>query len=365
MPALNDVKSIIKKTVSPLQKAAENCVEKHAEVLPEKIRIIRGMNLFRDLTTRNDEDFRLGMGFALKNFSTGQIDWPSLSSLTIMAAEKFGIDFESSEMKAMLVSATLGEIPNDAEYHNNAHYRKVLLSTIRQISIHNEIYRDTKWELRTRDIALMITAANIHDFMHDGNETGEVPMRLEKQSIELARPFLEEAGVGDGFIADLEVMVLSTYVRPFGNPEAPVNQMKSAYKHYFHTVDEKPRAEIGDKPVLCDELSRLHYNPRLCLLSALFQETDLMPSSVYGYWQAKFEHIAFCREEGLTPSPQGQIGFMKSVADEFLTKAGQANNNLFQFTLKAFENDAADGVEYTESSKSKIFSNFLRCFIPT
>lgn len=348
---LTDIEEVIERVpeANPLRLRAEIAREKQADSLTDKIKIVHDGGFFENLTTRKVEDFRITMGFTFKNFVAINYLWPSLTSLSIMAAEKLGIEIDSPEMRAMLTSAVLGEIPNDLPFHDNAHYRKVTMSAIRQVAVHNEIYRDTEWELGQRDIALMITAAHIHDFMHDGKEDGSVPMRLEKQSFELAKPFLIEAGVDDEFLADLEVMVLSTYVRPFGSPEAPTNQMKAAYKHYFENDGQ------GEPPELCPELQRLHGNKRLCLLSALFQESDLMPSLIFGYDAAKREHEAFCKEEGLTPSPQGQINFMNSVADSFITKAGQENRELLDLTMQAFEKDVEDGiVDYTKGRLGNI-----------
>ena len=334
---LSDVEEIIAGTESPHNSSAEAARKVQASFLPEKIRVIHGGTFFEDLTSHVSKDVQAGVGGLLRKIATGKSTWPSLTALVYMGTTNFGIDLETADAKVALTSATLGEIPNSLPFHNNAHYRKVLMSIIRQVAIHNDLYRDTKWELGARDIALLMTAANIHDFMHDGNETGEHPLRLERQSFDLAKPFLIEAGADEDFLKDLETIVLSTYVRPFGQPEAPSNQMKAAYRHYFDGQ--------GAAPELSDDMKRLHDNPKLCLMAALFHEADLMPSLVFGYTQAKAEHMAFSEEAGLTPSPEAQINFMKSVADGFITKAGQANSENFDTTLQAFKQDLDAGIK--------------------
>ena len=349
---LTDVKEIIEATKSPLKREAMATCEQQADDVFASAKIIHDGRLFDDLVSRNQEDVLLGVGFALKQFETGKQPWPSLTTIVYKAAEIFGIDFKSNEMRTMLMSATLGEMPNNAPFHGNPHYRKVLLSTIRQISVHNEIYRNTEWELGPRDIALMITAANIHDFRHDGKEKGESPMRLEKQSIALTAPFLVSAGADEDFQKDLETIVLSTYVRPFGSPEAPANQMKAAYQYYF--------SGVGVKPVLIDELKRLEDNPRLCLLAALFQEADLMPSLVYGYGQAKVENLAIAKEEGFVPSPVAQLGFMDSVSKGFITEAGKENNENLDAAYRSFVADRDAGiVDYTKGRLGNFWARNL------
>ena len=340
---LSDIKEIIAGTQSPLQISAEAARKLQASSLPEKIRIIRKSTFCDDLTSHNSEDVLTGAADFLESVTKGKVSWPSLSALVFWATTKFGVNLESAEAKIALTSATLGEIPNNLPFHNNARYRKVLMSTIRQISIHNDLYRDTEWERGSREISLMMTAANIQDFMYNRDEDGEHSLELKKKSFELAKPFLIEAGADEEFLEDLQTIVLSSCVKSFDQSEISHLQVKEAYRYYFDGQ--------GAKPELSDDMRRLHDNPKLCLMAALFHEADLMPSLVFGHWQAKSELVALAKEMGFMPSPEAQINFMNGISDSFLTKAGKINRDNFNSTLQAFKQDRVAGIiNYDEDS---------------
>lgn len=343
---LSDVEEIIAKTESPLGVKAEASRKLQASTLPEKVRLMRSGTFCSDLVSHNSKEVLKGVGGFLKAVTTGEMAWPSLSAFVFFGVTKFGISLETAEARIALTSATLGEIPNDMLFHNNARYRKVLISTIRQISIHNNLYHDTEWELDPRDISMMMAAANIQDFMYTTVVNGGHSLQFKEKSFEAAKPFLREAGADEGFLEDLETVVLSTRVNTLDQSDESFLQVKSAYRHYFNGR--------GDKPELGYDFARLQDNPKLCLIAALCHEAALMPSLAFGHWQAKAELMALGEEADFSPSPEMQIDFMMGFADGFITKAGQVNRNGFITTLEAFKNERAEGVSYCSEEDKEV-----------
>jgi hypothetical protein len=358
---LTDIKAIIEKTQSPIRRPAIDSCREQADTLSEKAGLVHHSSLkdilFNDVvpegsfysSLQDGEDYRFSarIGHYIDECEkTGQ--WPSLTALVYQSIEQFGLDMNEAQTKAMLTSASLGEIHNNQPFHGNEHYRKVLLATMRQIHKHNQIYKGTEWELEARDVALLVTAANIHDFMHDGQPNGEIPSRLEKQSYELAAPFLKSAGVDDDFLADLKTIILATDVTPPGEPQAPANQMKEAYKFYFAGKEGKPDLDEG--------LSRLHDNPRLCLLAALFQEADVLPSVAFGYQRGVKENIKVAEEGDKTPSPNFMLFFLDNIFGEFITEAGRKNQIAFLETKKLYDADLKNGIaDYNVAGATGVF----------
>ncbi len=239
---LFDIKEIITKTNSELRAAAAIACDEQAENLPKYLKIQQQARLREILFDVENGNFSQDIAATSLRFEETQ-SWPSLTSLVFMTLEGMGMDFNSDEAKIMLTATSLGEIPNDLPYHGNAHYRKVMMATIRQISMHNNIYAGDEFELDAREIALLSAAASLHDFQHDGEGNGDVPSRLEMSAFKKSEPFLTMAGADKEFLADLETIILCTDVNPMGRPEAPSNRMKAMYKYHF--MEGRTTKEFG------------------------------------------------------------------------------------------------------------------------
>lgn len=249
----------------------------------------------------------------------------SLSALCIFALEYFGIQNHKDLIQAVLMASVLGEIPNDLEYHNNMHYRKVLFQTIRLIAVHNDIYAGTARVFSDRQIGLLLIAACIHDLGHDG--TGNVVKgvfqqgRLERQAFELADPCLRAVGLSDeeALIA-VKTMLLCTDVMPLNDPANFVKQMKSSYR--FHYLGEKKKFESLN---LDPELAALQDSPELSVMSLILHEADIATSAGLTYEVTKYE-TAILRQEVSKQNayPHHVVDFLDHVCDrKMLSDAAQ------------------------------------------
>ena len=124
-------------------------------------------------------------------------DPPSMAALCACAAEHFGIKSKENLM-ALMMASVLGELENTQAYHNNNHFRKVLLQIIRLIEVHNRVYGGTRKAFDEDQVSILLVAACIHDYGHDGkgNTIKGVfhQSRLELLAFEETKPFLNAVG---------------------------------------------------------------------------------------------------------------------------------------------------------------------------
>lgn len=250
---------------------------------------------------------------------------PSLAAMCMNAIEGLGLELSEQTLKAVLVASILGEVENDNPYHNNLHFKKVLLQTIRMAAAHNEIYQGTSQALGDDSVALLLLAACIHDIGHDGKGNMVKGMfiqgRLELQSFELARPYLEAAGYSDpGKLEYLKTMLLCTDTSPLGEFSNPMNQMKAAYRYHF----------LGDKAKthalnLDPEFGRLPKDAALTLMCLILHEADIATSAGLSYAVTKYETTIFMRElRDDDAYPEQVLDFLNQVCQrKMLSDAGQ------------------------------------------
>ena len=223
-------------------------------------------------------------------------DGPTLAALAALAFEHFQIEKRDELMKAILIAGVLGEIPNDLSYHNNMHYRKVLLQTIRMIAVHNGIYAGTSRAFTGEQIALLLIAACVHDLGHDGKgntvrgvfEQG----RLERRSFDLAAVYLKAVGFKDSkTLEDLRIVILCTEVTPLGDPGNTMSQMKAAYRYHFLGYKTKTHT-LG----LDIDLAPLQKDPQLTMMSLILHEADIATSAGLTYPVTKYETTIYMQE---------------------------------------------------------------------
>ena len=248
---------------------------------------------------------------------------PSMAALVVATMEVFEIT-QPDLVQSLLMAAILGEVENDLPYHNNAHFKKVVLQSIRMICVHNGIFAGTLKVLGEQSIATILIAACIHDLGHDGlgNAIKGVfyPGRLERYAYETAAPYLQQTGLSDEILAEIEVLLLVTDVSPLGDITNPMYQMKAAYK--FHYMGDKERLHTLN---LSDELDVLERNETLALMACMLHEADIATSAGVTYSVTQFETCLFREEIGvLDARPSHIIDFMDKVCQRaFLTDAGQ------------------------------------------
>ncbi|MCK5373866.1 MAG: hypothetical protein KAJ40_01135 [Alphaproteobacteria bacterium] len=250
----------------------------------------------------------------------------STMSMVLVALERFGFVGEKTNdsdddkeqiqslIHAILVASILAEIPNNLPYHNNLHFRKVLLHVMRMVAVHNyKIYKDTSRHLSKIDIAKLIIGACIHDIGHEGegnfiDHKYHLAM-IEQRSYDYAYPYLKHAGLDDDILNDIRVMLIVTDVSPVGDPISPVNQLRSVYEYHFG-MD----ADSHEDVYLSSELTVLKEDSHLCFLCVMLQEADIMNSAGVDYDITRFESVAISKEIGLSHSlPEDTLLFLITI----------------------------------------------------
>lgn len=221
----------------------------------------------------------------------------TLYAMALLAMNQFGVSLENKDLVfPVLMAAVLGEVENDLPYHNNFHFRKVMLHLIRLIRKHNEIYEGRKNALDAGRICRLLAAASIHDLGHDGknnySEDGKYEFaRNEIESFDYAAPVLKACGASGDFLSDIRVMLIITDILPFGDLISPANQMAAVFDHHFGMSEE-------ELPALSPDLAVLEERPDLTMLCMLLHGADLMNSMGLNYEVTKAESMAINKESG-------------------------------------------------------------------
>lgn len=247
---------------------------------------------------------------------------PSLSAVSVLGIENLGLVLPPEIENGLLVASILGEVEHGGAYHNNLHFRKVLLQAMRMAFVHNRIYAGTDLAFDGRTSGLLMMAACIHDLGHDGkgNYVGGVlvPGRLEKKSFELARPYLEQCGVKPDDLEMVRVMLRCTEVVPLRSASSPINQMKAAYRYHYAG---------GDNLQFDPDFSILRDDKDLVMLAAVLHEADIATSAGLSYEMTIFESGLFEKENGGgVPSPSDILDFLGEdvCQGQMTTEAGKA-----------------------------------------
>lgn len=250
---------------------------------------------------------------------------PSLAALAVFAMKGFGLREDDPLVRPVLMAALLGEAPNTLAYHNNMHYRKVLFQMIGLIAVHMALAGEEKAQGLGRDhIALLITAACVHDLGHDGraNNAGGTYQRgrEEKRSFNLAKPYIAAAGLREGELDDLNVMLLCTDVTPLDQGVNPASELKEAY--LFH---ERGGEGGGNSPDLTDDLEILRKRADLALLAMLMHEADIATSAGLDYEVTAYETALYHQETtGNAAKPSHIVDFLNRICqNRFHTEAGK------------------------------------------
>lgn len=248
---------------------------------------------------------------------------PSLVAMAVAACEEFGIK-KPDNVQLLLLAAVLGDVENDLPYHNNLHFKKVMLQLMRLISVHNSIYGGTAKALDEDQCAVLLIGGCIHDLGHDGlgNTVKGVfySGRLERQSFDFAKPYLEAAGAGREMLDPLRAMILTTDVTPLGDVTNPMNQMKAAFRYHFRGEKEKfPSLNLSD------ELEVFEDDAALTVMACMLHEADIATSAGLEYSITQFETCKLMEEIGSDDArPSHVLDFLDKVCQRrFLSDAGQ------------------------------------------
>lgn len=276
-----------------------------------------------DYTLSHQERMAYVIDFVRERDITSQ----SNITLPVMCCAAFdyfgGFDGKADYVFPVLASAVLGEVENGLTYHNNSHFRKVLFHVIRLIAAHNHIFENSNLVLDEQKIALLLACACAHDLGHSAQGNFEnrkyVFAAQERRSFGYVKPFLLDLGFTSSMCDDVYMMIVTTDVTPFGDPLSPANQLRSAYEYHFGT------SEYDDNIQLRSELRDLQENSKLCLLSMLLHEADLMNSSGVDYDITIEESRKISQEIGKSITrPEDTYLFLKVICHErMITDAAQ------------------------------------------
>ena len=249
----------------------------------------------------------------------------SVSTFSVVAAglKYFGFSSDKSDkdhgyILSTLMAAVLADVPNDLDYHNNLHFRKVVLHIIRMISAHNDIWSSGQNHLNKNSVSLLIAAAAIHDLGHEGD--GNIIDRkyhmaqVERRSYGLAYPYLKAAGFSEETLGDMNIMLTTTDVSPFGDPISPASQMRRAYEFHYGSDDGVSEDNENSTLMLSDDLKILGDRGILCLMCLMLHEADIMNSAAVDYDITCGESVSVSRELGLTQAlPEGTLLFLERI----------------------------------------------------
>ena len=214
---------------------------------------------------------------------------------------------------------------------------------IRLAATHNEI-ADEESRLNSDDILMLLTAAAVHDFAHDGqgNVWGGVhqPSRLEQRAVDEVKPFLMAAGCSEDDFQILAAMIISTDVSHGEGEISPADMMREIYNVHH---------KGGDMPQ-CDEwLLPLSKDKKAALLALILGEADIAPSTGLSYEFSQMTTILVAEESDvLKPSAMTLYGFMQRICHgQYLSPAARhlMAENFTSISLYA-EQDSESGALY-------------------
>jgi hypothetical protein len=142
-------------------------------------------------------------------------------------------------------------------YHNQQHVCEVMLCSH---------YLALRLKLNKGETTEILLAALFHDFRHDSEKRCNSLFCLERNSFNLAEPYLLDAGVTITQRRKLAALVLAT------NPRAGLPVAHACYRHY---QDSDPLPEI---PAVAPELAGLCDNSTAAQQALVLCAADLLPS---------------------------------------------------------------------------------------
>jgi len=285
-----------------------------------------------------------------KNISDYFMRWrndipPTVPAFLALACDHFGIDSGHRLLQAALTAAILAETQHLNAYHNTNHFREVFVMIMRLCSTHNWLNDIPHDQFYPTDVLLMLIAAAVHDFAHDGKgnfpNDRHQPSRLEKEAFVQARPFLQAAGLTEDELSAVELMILTTDVSRSQFGDSPSNLLRKAYR--AHYLGEMP---MPDLPVIMQHLS---YDAKLCLMAMTLCEADIAPSTGLNYEFSKFTTTLVAKENGiLTPAATTLHDFMIEICHgHYLTPAARylMEENFAMISMRA-EEDGGKNILY-------------------
>lgn len=283
-----------------------------------------GAGDLRGLLFGTDADaYSPGVAALFQSWEDGQAI-PSLPAIIAHAIDSFALDPDAAGTRAALLSAVLAEYPNDLQYHGNAHYRKVVIHTIRLIATHNQMYAGTEEALSGDQVALLLAASCIHDLGHEGGDNLKngvyTPGLMEQRACDIARPYFEMLGLDRDDIGIIETMVFCTDITFFAGDNSPCLRLKKIFKHVFWDDDSDDISMM-----LMGKLRRYEDNAPLVLMAMFLHEADIASSAGVGYEQTIHETVNIMEERGVyIAGPKIVLAFLREqLGESMFTQAAR------------------------------------------
>lgn len=236
---------------------------------------------------------------------------PSLPAIMALAVRIFDLSVDEPTVRAAMIGALLGEIPNTLQYHGNLHYRKVLLHTIRLAAANNQIFAGTDQVIGKDRIALLLAAACVHDVGHEGGDNLRdgvyTPGYMEQRALDIVRPYMDAIGLPEEQRKDLETIVFCTDITFFAGDNSPCIRMKKIFRHVFWGDD------VGDASLLMmGRLRRYEDDALLVRMAMLLHEADIVTSAGLSYEQTMHETINIMEEREMKiAGPKIVLNFLR------------------------------------------------------
>lgn len=251
----------------------------------------------------------------------------NLHQSAIAAWQELQLEIPKRMVDALGVAAALGGVETYLPFHNSLHHFKVLLRLRALLTAHGKMHL----QFEENHTALLIIAACVHDFAHDGNNNWVddilVQGRMEQQSFDLVKPYF--AGLLDEKeLALLEVLILSTDVGSDKNCRSLARQVVDKY--------------VSDEPFDSERLGVLNDDPEYVEMAVYLHEADLATSAGLDYATTQEETALFYEEaHGRVHSDADIVEFLQGIcADAFYSEAGK----------KMFQDNKAKILERAKSS---------------
>ena len=253
-----------------------------------------------------------------------------LPPLTTLVDASFNIlnitpDQDDPIVIMLCMAALAGEVENNTPYHNNDHYRKVMMCTIKRIAeMEARAHRENVAPpFSEKEKLLLLTAACIHDLDHQGHANKNTdPKRNEIHSYNLFAPIFESVGVDNETKRQLKQILIASDVTLYENSVSPYSDLKSF---------------INGGAILSYKFAHKEFegiSERTAELGLFFSECDLMPSLMFGVDRLVRES-AYVFKEIFSRYPKGNYNSennsFKTFIENFLS--GIAGNIKADFNI--------------------------------
>jgi hypothetical protein len=326
---------------------------RYADAFAEKLQHIQGADYDERLEVLYDHRFDDDPKEWGSNLSELFMTWrkdpyaPTVAHTMEWACQLFKIDPEDYPwISVPMAASVLADLDHDNAYHNSHHFREVVILLSLMIDAFMKLH-EMKVALTKNDIMMMLTAAAMHDFAHDGRgnfiDGMHSPSRMEKKSFNQAKDFLAIAGASRDQRDILELMLICTDVSRVEAGRSPSGFCRDAFHAHENNATDMIAVPEMLKPLLKDR--------KLSLMAMMLCEADMGLSAGLSYDFAKeMTRLVASESTVLSPSPTTLHGFMDAICHGgFSSPAAKVMmGDNFDKIYQSADQDIEDNVLYTQ-----------------